>query len=252
MSLNEFQQKVLKHAGETKGHGGHAARSCARHLERAWQLRNTMPELAVFSALTAQEEAAVSIFCALRKHRYDNSDKIDYKNHVHKTGVYQFIRLVGAAFIPPDTEINIELYFDQINEDNKKQILKIRMPVGLSNDQKICIIPEPPLGIISTDPDGNKKDYHKETNKIATESGIKSILDYVKKLANKRNQVLYASPSSVPSITDAEATIIKLTNESLFNMVMYLLIEPHKKQELVQEALNAYVKILKRISVNET
>lgn len=77
---------------------------------------------------------------------------INYKNHVHKTGVYPFIKLVGSAFVPPNAEINIDLYFDQVSENNKKQILKIRMPISLSNDQKICLIPEPPLGIVSTGP----------------------------------------------------------------------------------------------------
>lgn len=252
MSLNEFQHNVLEKAAKTTGYGGHAAKSCARHIERARLLKDCMPELAVFSAITAEEEAAVAIFYALKKQKYENYEQLKTKVHSYKSGVYPFIRLLGEAFLPKESDLKITLYFEELEAKKRKDILRIRMPIGIEDDQQICIVPDPPLGFVSTGPDGKEKNYHREVSRIASEKGIKSVFDYIKNLANERNKVLYASPTQIPRVKDAEDVISNHTNAAMLNMIMYLLIEPHRPQSLVQEALKAYVKIMTRIDASET
>ena len=48
MQLTEFQQRVVDTALSTNGAGKFAAQSAVRHLERAFQLIEFMPEVAVF------------------------------------------------------------------------------------------------------------------------------------------------------------------------------------------------------------
>ena len=57
MELSKFQEQVLAHVFRTDAPGKHAARSAIRHLERAFKLVDEMPEVAVFLAITAEEEA---------------------------------------------------------------------------------------------------------------------------------------------------------------------------------------------------
>ena len=174
------------------------------------------------------------------------------KDHRYKSGVYPFVRLLGEAFLPHDTGLEITLYIEKSKAEKPKDILRIRMPIGVEADQQICIVPNPPLGFVSIGPNGKEKNYHDEVSRIASEKGIKSIFDYVKKLANERNKVLYASPTQIPRVTDAEAVIQNHTNAAMLNIMMYLLIEPHRPQSLVQEALNAYVKIMNRIEASKS
>lgn len=67
------------------------------------------------------------------------------------------------------------------------------------------MIPEPPLGLVSTGPDGKVRDYAKEVRSVASEKGIESIFVYIKGLANERNKMLYATDSSLPKAEDASA-----------------------------------------------
>ena len=88
MDLTEFQLTVLGKASKTRGYGGYAASSCRQHLERAWGLRQRVPEVSVFLAITVEEESATTIFHALRKRKYDHADKLKGWYHRSKAGVY--------------------------------------------------------------------------------------------------------------------------------------------------------------------
>ena len=65
--LSDSDKLIFETASSTKGLGGLAAKSAIRHLERAYQLVNEMPEVAAFLAVTAQEESAVCVFHGLKK-----------------------------------------------------------------------------------------------------------------------------------------------------------------------------------------
>lgn len=247
MELSEFQLTVLRKSSETRGHGGYAAVSCRRHLERAWEIKDCMPEVSIFLAITAEEEAAASVFHALKKRKYDNSHRVKLRDHRFKAGVYPFLRLIGDAVIPPKETLSLNLYFDSEFQFNGEEVLRVRLPIGVKHGREYFLIPEPPLNIFSKDSGGGNKDYLKEVRGIASDKGIESIYRYIKELANERNKMLYASDSGLPHIEDAIPALRRHTNAAILNLIIYLLIEPHKPQNLPQEALNAYIKILDRI-----
>ena len=51
--------------------------------------------MAVFRAITAEEEAATAIFLALKEHGYENADKIKFKKHPYKQALEPFLRSIG-------------------------------------------------------------------------------------------------------------------------------------------------------------
>ena len=250
MDLTEFQLTVLGKASKTRGYGGYAAASCRRHLERAWELRERMPEVSVFLAITAEEEAATAIFHALRKRKYECANKIKDWDHKYKAGVYPFVRLIGDTLAPPEGSLPLMLYFDESNKA-KAGILRVGIPISVKDGMKYCLIPEPPLGLVSKGPDGTVRDYAREIRSVASEKGIQSIYEYIKQLANERNRMLYATDSSLPKVEDANADYKRYSDAALLNLIIYLLIEPHNKQSLPQEALVAYLRVLNRIEENE-
>jgi hypothetical protein len=67
-----------------KGHSRHYGRNSSHHLERALRLKEIDPEMAVFRAITAEEEAATAIFLVLKEKSYHNADTIRFKDHACK------------------------------------------------------------------------------------------------------------------------------------------------------------------------
>ena len=239
MDLTDFQKTVLEKASATRGYGGHAAASCRRHLERAWKLQ-------------AEEEAATAIFQGLRKRHSDWSKKLKSWDHKHKAGVYPFLRLLGGVLSPPEGSLNLNLFFDGSGKQNLAEILRIRMPISIEGGQQYYLVPEPPLGFVSTGPGGKERDYTQEVREVASEHGIESVFDYIKAQANERNKMLYASDTGIPEVENASEALQRHSKAALLNLIIYLLIEPHKKQSLPQEALYSYIEILSRIEARET
>ena len=253
MNLNDFQRKVLKEASSTSGYGygGFAVQSSIRHMERSVLLRESMPEIAAFVAITAEEESATAIFAALKKRRYANANKLKSWDHKHKSGISPFFDLIGGALGILKNEIPLELFFDSLN-GNKKEKLWVRMPIGEDGDKKICIVPQPPLNLVSVEPNGKATDYLLKVREIASDRGIDSIFKYIQEIANERNKMLYASNSSVSKVTNIDEVLTKHLSSAYRNHLIYLLIDQHEHQNLVQEALDVFLIILKRIDEKET
>jgi len=126
------------------------------------------------------------------------------------------------------------------------------MPLGVQGDRQICIVPEPPLNLVSVGPSGNPTDYLKQVRSAASDQGINSIFKYVQELANERNTMLYASDSGIPDVKDIASTLEHHFQAALLNLIIYLLIEPYKAQNLVQESVDTFIRILHRIDEEET
>jgi hypothetical protein len=243
--LSAFQRSVLDHAIKTKGYGGKAAASCKRYIERAWALKDEMPEVAVFLAITAEEEAASAVFGGLQKKQYEKAGKLSRFKHDHKAGVYPFLRLLGDA-LSPEGGLEMTLIFDETSGN-----LNVRVPFTLASGERFYIGPKPPLSLVSTGPDGQKKNYTEDVRSVASEYGIKSVFEYIQNLANERNKMLYASDKGIPTFKNIEDRLQKHTDAALLNLIIYLLIEPYKVQPLAQEALTSYLEILSNIEKRE-
>lgn len=249
MEISDFQKTILRRASEAKGRGGFSASSCHRHILRAIQLAKEMPEISAFLAITAEEEAASSIFYALEKRRYDKWTLIKKREHKYKAAVYPVIRLIGDVMAPQDDALNVNLYFGTPTQVNENGLLRVGIPITTENGKQLQIVPEPPFGFQSKGLGGEFRDFGEEIKKIASEYGIGSVHDYVRDLANERNKMLYASDKAIPSVANVDKFLERHISAAITNLAVFLLIEPHKKQHLVQEGLYAYLKVLRKLDV---
>lgn len=252
MKFNKYQDTVLQEASKTRGKGGHASRSAARHLERALVLEKKMPEVAVFLAITAEEEAAIAVFCALRKRQYQGASQLSDKDHILKASLYPFIQLIGNTIGAIRHQIPLQLLFESKEESPSDKRLIVRMALTGAGFDGPFLEPNPPLNLVSVDEDGNATDYFKAAREIAAERGIDSIHKYTRNLSNIRNKMLYASDSGVPTVENVDESLLPHVEGVFANLAAYLLIEPHSKQNLAQEALSAFIKIRSGLESRET
>jgi hypothetical protein len=247
MELSEFQKKVVEHLLLAPPPGKHAARSALRHLERAWQLAAGMPEIAAFLAITAEEESASAVFHSLKRRGYKGSDNLNLRSHIHKSALHPFLLAVGRVAETMYSEKNATLTFSQKYSADGKERLLNRLTVKDNAGNQLFAYPTPPLNftISENDVPYNFKD---ELQAIASEKNSRSILEYVKKLANRRNQSLYAAANGIPHTKDS-VSFLEYRRQVVFShFIAFLMIDPYPQTQLfVQQALDAFTEMLKRM-----
>lgn len=229
-----------------KGFSRHCIRSAIRHLEKAWEIREIDSEMSVFRAITAEEEAATAIFIVLKERGYENAGKLKHKSHLHKQALEPFIRSIGVF---SEKWIKLpgfpfgEKYRLQIEGKGKEE--KLSLSFHYKGKMVTAI---PPLGFnISI----NGRDYHfeKELLEITSGQNKDDVISHTKKIANTRNELLYAQTNGVPAITsDIEGHLKKRRNVVFMFMRIYGLIYPYSEKALfVQQAINAFLKMMGEI-----
>src|SRR5262249_46589171 len=114
-----------------------------------------------------------------------------------------------------------------------------------ANGQKYAIEPEPPLhGVVRLQ--GVQHDFAEELKQLATLQKAKTIMAHIRKLANERNRLLYAGSQGIPDVQDLKDEFFIATARQVFrNLAVYLfIIEYTQRQDFVQQALNAFLKML--------
>ena len=96
LELTEIQKRIETLVLTTPARAKHSARSAIRHIQKAWLIRELDREMAVFHAITGEEEAATAIIYSLKRHNYPGSDQLNPHSHVHKNAVYPFFLAVGS------------------------------------------------------------------------------------------------------------------------------------------------------------
>lgn len=178
----------------------HAGRNAFRHLRKAWRLHKIDPEMSLFRAITAEEEAATALIRAFHAQRYPNSHLFKERNHSHKASIWPFIGAVGKmledrSFPMPQIRIGkkkphkIELLFDT------------RVPH--TDGTTFGAIPDQPFNfVLNSDVEGPFKlhDFRIELAAIADMAAAQSINAHIREAANLRNRLIYASEQGAPSV----------------------------------------------------
>lgn len=245
MKLNSFEEKVVEHILESSAPGKHAARSALRHLERASELADEMPELALFSAITAEEESATALFHVLKRRRYKGAQALNGRNHLHKTALHPFLLSVGKLFIEfkdhysPRFEFNSDLSHDGVER------LRLRLTIPDETGKPWWGYTMPPLEFtVSVDDVVHR--FEPELSRLATEKNAASALAYAQKLSNRRNLVIYAAPNGIPHADGSVEPFLIYRKSVVFShLLAVLLIDPYEqKQTFVQQALTAFLSML--------
>lgn len=229
-----------------KGHGRNCARNAIFHLESAWKIKDIDPEMAVFRAITAEEEAATAIFIALKEKGYQNANKIKFKNHPYKQAVAPFVTAVSKFMADvarwPGFPLGekYQLSFEGEGKD-RKLILSFYLDSGLAT-------PIPPLGFEVA---LNGKPYHfeKELLEITSGKSRADIIKHVRDIANMRNTILYARAEGIPKITGkVDGHLEKRRRTVMTFLRIYSLIYPYAEKALfVEQALKSFLVMMGEI-----
>lgn len=174
------------------------------HLELAHKLADVDPAMAIFRAITAEEEAATGLLRALQFRNYPRAGNLSVRNHLHKAAVFPFILGIvkHTSYLKFSGVESVQLVIPK-NEHPP------RLKIGLILDGELKGIvaqPEPPLNLKITEGDNNfPPDYRRYILELLDAGGYSEIRKYFEKKANQRNLILYASPkglthfSSIPN-----------------------------------------------------
>lgn len=225
-------------------HSKNAFLSAFNHLDKAENLLDLDPSMCVFRAITAEEEAATGLMLCLKERKYNLSDKLKHKDHVYKSAVYPFLEIIKMTFAQLIRHNKMKIGLHISSEDGKRRLKSYHtLP-----DTGLCSWPQPPLNF-SMKIDGEGDMYAKEIDHYLKEVGANDIVQYVKKLANARNEVLYANHAGIPEV-DIDALFLTERKAKVISMLkVYLLIKPYSEKQLfVQQNIYTYLKVLNVIS----
>src|SRR3989344_5569107 len=182
-----------------KGHSKHCVRNAIHHLERAWNIREIDPEMAVFRAITAEEEAATAIFLVLKEQGYENAEKIKFKKHSYKQALEPFLRAVSKFAEKWSNEPGFPFGSKYVlSLEGKGQEKKLSLSFNFQKGMITCI---PPLGF-SIKLNDKQYFFEKELLEITSGKTREDIVKHVETIANRRNELLYAQPNGIPSVSN--------------------------------------------------
>jgi hypothetical protein len=242
INFTDLQTKVCEMILVTPAPGKHSARSAISHLKKAWKLQELDPEMAVFRIITGEEESVSAIFHSLHRLRYIGAEKLNPKNHVHKSALQPFLNAIENNFnltklnnLKPTLELDI-------NELSPK--FKTRISIMDNSGNEVFAYPVPPLNF-SIKQNGKVYNFEKEILQITNQQIIKKVTDYIRSLANERNRLLYSSNRGIPEIRNLSDKLFFDKRDRIFrNLILYLLIDPYPIQTFVQQALDAFLEML--------
>lgn len=226
-----------------KSHSRNCIRSAFHHLEMAAKIQEVDPGMAVFRALTAEEEAATGLMYCLKELDYKNASMLRPRDHVHKNAVWPFLSALGL-FFAEFAQAHIKkpgLYIDR-NESEKRLMLRFCLPFT-AEDQ--WVTPIPPLNFSISS--GNKRiSFQPQIHALASKRNVSDIAKHIKREANRRNEILYAAPNgySGPPVVGPDffqhhqVLVVAL-------MRAWLLIKPYPEHmRFVQDSLDAFLVML--------
>jgi hypothetical protein len=244
MALSKFDEKCVELLADApKRHSRNCFRSAFNHLECARKIAEIDPAMAIFRAITAEEEAASGLMYCLKEQNYRNSDKLKPKDHVHKNSVIPFLEIISKFHNGYLKEYGIKPRFEIRTEQTERRLM-IGVPVS-TDGQSFYVNPTPPLNL-GVSVDEQAPSYRKKIADYVSLKGSKDIVTHLKNEANKRNQLLYASEKGYPVVKDVNTDFFALKQRNIVVLLKaYLFIFPYSEiQPFVQQNLDAYLAML--------
>ena len=248
--FNEFDRAVIKIIkNEAKGIVRNSAGNAVKHMNKAWLLQKVDPEMSIFRAITAEEEAATSLFIALKERRYENADKLKFKSHSYKQAVEPFFQAVSKFIVNVASLPNFPFQSKySLTIDSKDDPRKLELHLPMANG--IMTTPIPPLHF-SINVNGQAYTFEKELLEASTGNNKKEIIKNIRAKANLRNELLYASHDGIAE-TQHDITSYLLYKQKLVMLFLKIVcfIFPYKEKSLfVQQALNSFLLMMGDIEV---
>lgn len=246
LQFTPFQEQCIELVNDSDSacRGRHSLRCAVNHLKKGWALRGIDDEMAVFRAITAEEEAVSGLFHALKFRGYKNSNRLKPHDHRHKSAAIPFLQILGFFFEEFSTLQGVEPKL-HIKEEDGETRLRIALPMQYQG-KELWAYPLPPLNFAISS-DGKSPSFKPQIERFLTDKNSSDMLTYVRDQANLRNKVLYAGADGFPQITDVKDSFFELRRTRVMAMICgYLFIQPYgQRMPFVQNSLDAFLAMLK-------
>ncbi|MDC7694814.1 hypothetical protein PQU94_11035 [Asticcacaulis sp. DXS10W] len=236
--FREIELKIIESLDSLVARVRHRARNSVYCINRAWEIKDIDPNMSIFRAITAEEEAATALICALQLRKYPSSELLDLYNHRHKSGIYPFVSAILQS-CGPIAEITPQI---KLSHQRKRPEFSLMM-AGCAE------VPDP-LNIMVFDGSGDGEDlapvdFSPAMKMLAAERGASSVAQFVKEEANLRNRLLYALDNGVWRVDKPEQMIRERAKHVMVLLGIVLAVwQVRTPQMLAIHALESYLKAL--------
>lgn len=222
--------------------------SALMHLVYAHRLADVDPGMAVFRAITAEEEAATGLLRALRLRKYPKSEQLRFRDHVHKAAVYPFILAIAkhASYLKFNGIREVRLGIPK-SEDRPRLAVALVLDGALEGQ---IARPVPPLNFSYREGDDQSlPNYRRYFLEVVGPSGVVGVRKYLEEKANERNLILYASSQGLPKCPEVpEGYLSKQKHCVITILKATLLTWPYaENQQFVQEGIDAFLSVTEKL-----
>lgn len=251
LPLSEFQADVEKCVGKLGGRVKQCGRNAFHHLRRAWALYGVDNEMSAFRAITAEEEAAAALILSIQQKGYPGASHLNIRDHRHKAALIPFLDAVARVlalmeFVEPTLHLS---------PDADPPRLAVRLNVrraGLKSNEPLVVAQDEPLNFTvnreTTDGGRVVHDFEEQLREVTQGSNLSEIKDYVRKQANLRNELLYASESGIPSAIFREAFLLeRLRRVTVLLTLTVAIQQTPMHQRFVVQCMHAFLRALRTI-----
>ena len=253
-NLTEDEKRVIELLNnEPKSHFKNCFRSSLDHLERSYLVSDLDPAMAIFRAITAEEEAASGLMRCLIQLKYPLAECLQPQDHFQKHAVTPFLNALLLYFsnIKIPSIHKIKLAFKEIDGIDR---IVTAFQLSAEGDQ-VWATPCPPLNLrVRQGEELVSPSFESDFKKIIQPQGFKNIENFIKSEANLRNRILYASKEGFPKIEDFQIGFIHERQKRVIKILMAtLLISPYtENQPFVSQALEAYLQLIGKLKTELT
>lgn len=245
-----IEQFIIDAIGECSGAVKYCGLNAIRNLSLAQQIKDIDPGMAAFRGITAEEEAATALFFSVKNQGYKNAEKILFKDHSHKQALYPFLQSISSFIAPVSQHSSFPFETYQLRYATFEGRKAVKLHFMIKGVDKY-VEPIPPLNFSITQmPSGKVHTFEKEFEALASGDSFSNVLKYVSDIANTRNKLLYATEAGMPGITNTDPFLEGQKKRVFRILTIVLLTDPwirEGRSEFVQQALDSFLLILKRI-----
>jgi hypothetical protein len=236
------------------GRPRHCCRNAFRRIKQAWRLRTLDPEMAAFSAITGEEEAASAVIAALRVKGYTGADALNPWSHPHKAGIIHMIHAVARLLHACGMD-NLKFQVDSEIPRIDVRITNLER-YGVPKDMKDmhALLSEPLNWSVSVtkkkedEEEVSPVDFSTQLQDIASDRNVENFITFIRQRANERNEVLYAADGGIPHVAVQDAYFqSRLRDIAILVAVTITILQAESPQSIAQQALQAYIKALGKL-----
>lgn len=245
LNLSADQEKFVTLLDNSSSTSRHCLTSALQHLNDGVALRMSHPHLAMFSAITAEEEAATALLRLLKEKAYQHADKLNHWSHPHKHAVYPFVRVV-QQLIAEIIASGLDVRLASKVIDGQIRLTSVILNLVEIDGEPIALTPYPPLNF-DVSVDNRFIDLRPRLSKLL-DTNETAIYREIASSANERNVLLYASESHArQSRVVPRGYFSEKASRVLSMLIVYLLIEPYTEQSpIVQSVLGEFLRIMEK------